>query len=79
MSPDEEGFVDVARSLRLCSGQALSRLADEYGGQAVRESAPEVVQDMVAARRYGGISLAAQAQAAGSSNPAEYLGGQASP
>jgi len=68
MSPDEEGFVDVARS--------LSRLADEYGGQAVRESAPEVVQGMVAARRYGGISLAAQAQAAGSSNPAEHLGSQ---
>jgi len=68
MSPDEEGFVDVARS--------LSRLADEYGGQAVRESAPEVVQGMVAARRYGGISLAAQAQAAGSSIPAEHLGSQ---
>jgi hypothetical protein len=27
-------------------------------------------------RRYGGISLAAQAQAAGSSSPAEYLGSQ---
>ncbi|MDY7042375.1 MAG: hypothetical protein SVX38_16085, partial [Chloroflexota bacterium] len=31
---------------------------------------------MVAARRYGGISLAAQAQAAGSSSPAEHLGSQ---
>ncbi len=68
VSPDEEGFVDIARS--------LSRLADEYGGQAVRESAPEVVQGMVAARRYGGIPLAAQAQAAGFSSPAEHLGRQ---
>lgn len=68
LSPDEEGFVDMARS--------LSRLADEYGGQAVRETAPEVVQGMVAARRYGGVSLAAQAQVAGFSSPAEYLGSQ---
>jgi hypothetical protein len=79
VSADEESFVDVARSLRLRSGQALSRLADEYGGQAVRESAPEVVQGMRAARRCGGISPAAQAQAAGFSSPAGYLGGQASP
>jgi hypothetical protein len=68
VSATEEGFVDMSRS--------LSRLADEYGGQAVRESAPEVVQGMRAAQRYGGIPLAAQSQAAGFSSPAEYLGSQ---
>jgi hypothetical protein len=68
ISSAEEGFTDMTR--------VLSRLEDEYGGQAVRPVAPEVVQGMRAAQQYGGISLLAQAQAAGHASPAEYLGSQ---
>jgi hypothetical protein len=68
ISPNTPGFADMSRS--------LSRLEDQYGGGAVRRAAPEVIQGMSAAQQYGGIPLGAQAQAAGYSSPANYLGGQ---
>jgi hypothetical protein len=68
ISPNTPGFADMSRS--------LSRLEDAYGGQAVRQAAPEVVNGMAAAQRYGGIPLDAQARSAGYATPADYLGGQ---
>jgi hypothetical protein len=68
IDPNQEGFMDMSRS--------LSRLADRYGGNEVRNTAPDVIQTMQAAQARGGIGLEEQAQAAGYESPAEYLGGE---